>query len=138
SGVQLVHVFTATGSYTVTATATDKDGGTSADASQAVNIVVAELQDGDLVVGGSTADDAITIQPIDVNGTLGVVLNGVAQGSFVPTGRVIVFGQAGNDVIQVVSVGLPVVLLGGDGDDTLDASTVSGSTVLSGGAGNDI
>jgi hypothetical protein len=138
SGVTVAHVFTATGSYTVTANATDKDGGTSEDASQSISIVVAELQGGDLVVGGSTGDDAITIQPIDENGTLGVALNGVDQGSFVPTGRVIVFGQAGNDVIQVVSVGLPVVLLGGDGDDTLDASTVSGPTVLSGGAGNDI
>jgi PKD repeat protein len=138
AGVTVTHAFTAVGSYTVTANATDKDGGTGADVTQAVNIVVAELQGGDLVVGGSTGDDVITIQPIDENGTLGVVVNGVDQGGFVPTGRVVVYGQAGNDIIQVSSVSLQVVLLGGDGDDTLDAATVTGSTVLSGGAGNDI
>jgi hypothetical protein len=139
SGVTATHVFTATGSYDVTANATDKDEGTGADASQApVNIVVAELQDGDLVVGGSTGDDVITIQPIDENGTLGVEVNSALHGGFAPTGRVVVFGQAGNDVIQVSSAALPVVLFGGDGDDTLDAGAVTGPTVLSGGAGNDI
>lgn len=136
--VTVTHVFTAVGSYTVTANATDKDGGISEDVSRAVFIVAAELQGGDLVVGGSTDDDVITIQQVDENGTLGVVVNGVDQGTFVPSGHVVVFGQAGNDVIQVSSASLPVVLLGGDGDDTLDAGTVTGPTVLSGGAGNDI
>lgn len=134
----VTHVFTAVGSYTVTATAKDKDGGISEEVSRAVFIVTAELQAGDLVVGGTTGDDIIAIQPIDENGTLGVVINGVDQGGFSPGGRVVVFGQAGNDVIQVSSVALPVILLGGNGDDTLDASTVTGPAVLSGEAGNDV
>src|SRR5207248_1887613 len=80
SGVQLVHVFTATGPYTVGVTATDKDGATGAVADQAVNIVAVELQGGDLIVGGTTGDDHVTIRPTDATGTLGVVINGVDQG----------------------------------------------------------
>jgi hypothetical protein len=93
SGVQVDHVFTAAGPYTVTATATDKDAGTSAAATLAVRVVTAELQGGDLYVGGTTGDDQVTVQPADANGTVDVVVNGVDQGTFVPTGQVVVFGQ---------------------------------------------
>jgi PKD repeat protein len=148
SGVQVTHVFTAVGPSTVSVTATDKDNGTGAAASQAVSVVAAELQDGDLFVGGTTGDDHITIQPADANGTVDVVVNGQDQGTFVPTGKVVAYGQAGNDLIEVVAgtavdgspvpLALPVVMFGGTGDDTLDARGASGPAVLSGGAGNDV
>jgi hypothetical protein len=146
SGVQVDHVFTGTGSFSVTATATDKDNATGPAASQTVSVVTAELQGCDLYVGGTTGDDTITVQPADANGTVDVVVNGQDQGTFVPTGQVVVYGQAGNDVIQVVPLNgddgttplaLPVALFGGDGDDTLDARAASGPGVLVGGAGND-
>jgi Ca2+-binding RTX toxin-like protein len=146
SGVQVAHVFTGTGSFSAAVTATDKDSGTGAAAAQTITVVTAELQGGDLFVGGTTGDDLITIQPADTNGTVDVVINGEDQGTFVPTGQVVVCGQAGNDVIQVVPLNangvitplaLPVVLFGGDGDDTLDAGGASGPAVLVGGAGND-
>src|SRR5687768_4934432 len=38
-----------------------KDGGTGAAASLAIAIVAAELQDGDLIVGGTTGADTITV-----------------------------------------------------------------------------
>lgn len=123
SGVDVTHVFTVTGPYTVTVTATDKDSSTGGAASLAVSVVAVELQNGDLIVGGTPGDDQITIQPTDESGTVGVVIKGADQGVFVPTGRVVVFGQAGNDVIVVaalptggdpVPLALPVVLLGGD------------------------
>jgi hypothetical protein len=145
SGVQVAHTFAAAGSYGVSATATDKDNGTGPAAGQAVTVVPAELQGGDLLVGGTTGDDTITIQPADASGTVDVVINGQDQGTFVPTGQVVVYGQAGNDLIQVVPLtsggnvillNLPVVMFGGDGNDTLDARGVSGPTVLVGGAGS--
>ena len=104
------------------------------------------MQGADLVVGGTTGDDRITIQPADANGTVSVVLNGQSQGTFAPIGRVVVYGQSGNDVIEVVPLvsggdavrlATPVVLFGGEGDDTLDASGTSGPAILSGGDGND-
>src|SRR6185369_5013405 len=100
SGVQVSHVYTDAGSYTPSVTATDKDSATGPAVSQTVAIVSVELQGGDLVVGGTTGDDHITIQPVDANGTVDVVINGQDQGTFVPTGKVVVYGQAGNDLIE--------------------------------------
>jgi hypothetical protein len=147
SGVQVAHTFTAAGPFNVSATATDKDNGTGPAASQAVTVVPAELQGGDLLVGGTTGDDTITIQPADASGKVDVVINGQDQGTFVPTGQVVVYGQTGNDVIQLLGLPtadggsvpftLPAVLFGGDGNDTLDASAATGSVVLVGGAGDD-
>ncbi len=147
SGIQVTHVFTTVGSVSVSATATDKDGGTSTAGTQTVTVVAAELQGGDLVVGGTTGDDHIVIQPADANGTVDVVVNGQDLGTFVPTGKVVVYGQTGNDLIEVVPLtagdgsttplAVPVMLFGSDGDDTLDARGASGPVVLSGGAGND-
>jgi hypothetical protein len=145
SGVQVAHTFTATGSFSVSATATDKDNGTGSAAGATVTVVSAELQGGDLLVGGTTGDDTITVAPADASGTVDVVVNGQDQGTFVPTGQVVVYGQAGNDLIQVVpltsggnviTLSLPVVMFGGDGNDILDARGASGPTVLVGGAGN--
>jgi len=147
SGVSVGHVFTAPGPYTVSTTATDKDGGTGAAASQTITIVAAELQGSDLFVGGTIGDDHITIQPADTNGTVDVVVNGQDQGTFVPTGHVIVYGQAGNDLIEVVPLvtangnimlSVPVVMIAGNGNNTLDARGAAGPAILSGGMGNDI
>src|SRR5262249_25233769 len=116
--------------------------------SQTVSVVAAGLQGGDLFVGGTTADDHIVIQPTDADGTVDVILNGQDLGTFAVTGKIVVYGQAGNDLIEVVpfttaeggtvSLAQPVVLFGGDGDDTLDARGAAAAAILSGGAGNDI
>jgi urease beta subunit len=147
AGVQLTHTYTAVGSFSVTVTATDKDGATGPAAALPVGVAAAAMQGADLVVGGSTGDDRITIQPAGTDGTVDVVLNGQDLGTYAPTGRVIVYGQSGNDVIEVVpldsgggtiDLATPVVLFGGGGDDTLDASGTSGPAILSGGDGNDL
>jgi PKD repeat protein len=147
SGVQVVHVYTDTGLFTPSVTATDKDGGSGDATGPAVSIAAAELQNGDLVIGGTTGDDHITIQPVDADGTVDVIVNGQDQGTFAPTGKIVVNGLAGNDVIEaipgtapdssILTVAVPVVFLGGDGDDTLDARGVSAPAILSGGNGND-
>jgi Ca2+-binding RTX toxin-like protein len=68
-------------------------------------------------------------------------------GTFAPTGKVVVFGLAGNDTIQLLTLttdtgsvpfSLPAVLMGGSGNDTLDATGSVGPTVLFGDTGNDL
>jgi hypothetical protein len=60
-----------------------------------------------------------------------------------PTGHIIVFGGAGNDTIQLLAngsttVSIPALLFGEAGNDVLDATGSSAANVLDGGAGNDI
>src|SRR5262249_16032797 len=106
SGLSLGHTYAATGTYTITVTATDKDNGTSSVVTQTVNVVPALLQDGDLYVGGTAGDDLITVQPADdTSGQVVVTLNGQNLGTFAPTGKVVVFGLAGNDTIQLLALG---------------------------------
>src|SRR4029079_11841481 len=65
-----------------------------------------------------------------------VLMNGKSQGNFAPTSRVVVYGQDGNDNIQVAGgVRLPAWLYGGNGNDRLKGG--KGNDFLFGGAGND-
>jgi Ca2+-binding RTX toxin-like protein len=112
-----------------------------------------------LFIGGTTGTDTITVTPANATGTsVSVSINGVVQtgGPFVPTGHLLVYGQAGNDVIQIVSktinqqpvsVAIPALLFAGMGNCTLSvvgssASNVvvggTGSNTLTGGSGRDI
>src|SRR5207249_3223600 len=62
-------------------------------------------------------------------------VNDVPNGRFIPTGRLVAYGLAGNDDIKVNgSINLPAWLYGGDGNDTLQGG--GGNDVLVGGAGN--
>jgi Ca2+-binding RTX toxin-like protein len=136
------HVYTATGVYTVTLTVTDDDGGTTV-VTKAVEIKAVEVQPDttdptrtQLVVGGTSGDDQIVLNPGGTGGTVQVIINDVVVGTFSPTGRIVVFGQAGNDNIQVASgVANTAWLYGDDGNDRLAGG--SGNNVLLGGAGND-
>ncbi len=127
-------------------TATDKDGGTGPAASQSVTVTAVEMQGTTLAVGGTLGADSIVVTPVDTAGTLAVTINGAGQGTFAPA-KVVVYGQAGNDTVQLTSarvnrhtayVTAPAVLLGGDGSDSLDASGSAANNVLVGGAGNDV
>lgn len=148
SGVQLGHTYSTTGSSTITVTATDKDAATGPAATQTVNVIAAELQGGDLDVGGTSGDDQITVQAADeTSGQVVVVMNGQTIGTFAPTGKVVVYGLAGDDTIQLlalptengrVAFGLSAILLGGTGNDTLDATGSAAATVLYGDSGNDV
>jgi hypothetical protein len=137
SGTPVDHVYTDSGSYTVQLTATDKDGGTSAVVSQAVTIQAAEMQGTTLVVGGTTGDDVVRIDPHGQSTATNVTINGVGQGSFDGVTAIVVYGQAGNDDIAVANqVTLPALLFGGDGDDVLHGG--GGNAVLVGGAGYNV
>jgi hypothetical protein len=153
SGTTVSHVYTASGTYTVQVTATDKDGGTSAAATQKDTITAVALETDPtdpsktaLFVGGTTGADTIVIKPTDANGTLNVKIGATSLGNFKPSGHIIVYGQAGDDTIKLqtasingktVYVTAPAFLFGDDGNDTLDASGSSANNVLEGGAGND-
>src|SRR5262249_52478531 len=76
-----------------------------------------------------------------------VTVNGVAQGTYRPTQRIVAYGQAGNDVIVLaeakingrrVVIGVPALLDGGDGNDVITASGSSADNILLGQAGLDI
>ena len=153
SGTAVSHVYTASGTYTVQVTATDKDGGTSAAATQTDTITAVALETDPidpsktaLFVGGTTGADTISIKPADASGTINVKIGSTSLGNFKPTGHIVVYGQAGDDTIklqtatingQTVYVTRPAFLFGDDGNDTLDASGSSANNVLQGGAGND-
>src|SRR5439155_7832921 len=79
----------------------------------------------------------IIINPEGNDGDVSVKLNGVSLGTFHPTGRIIAFGQAGDDDIQVSgSIKLSAWLYGGAGNDRLKGG--SGNNVLLGGDGDDL
>jgi uncharacterized delta-60 repeat protein len=147
SGTQVDHTYTATGTYTVQATATDKDGGVSGPVTHSIAITaVGLLADGTLAAGGTAAGDTIIFQPTDALGNITVTINGADQGTFHPTAGIAAFGQAGNDLLRLLSkkikgttvfITVPAVLSGGDGNDGLDASGSTANNILLGGTGND-
>ena len=74
-------------------------------------------------------------------------MNGENLGTFAPTGKVVVYGLAGDNTIQLLALStdnvplafaLPAILLGGNGNDTLDATGSAAPTVLYGASGNDV
>jgi autotransporter-associated beta strand protein len=142
TGVDVDHVFTTTGTYTVQVTATDKDNAVSLTATTGIIIATAGLQADPLapgktmlVVGGASGGDSIKFDKPDGSGNMTFTINGVSYGPFAPTSRVVVYGQGGNDDIDAKKVALPVWLFGGDGNDTLTGG--DGADVLVGGAGAD-
>ena len=144
ASVAVDHVFTASGTFTVQATATDKDGGTSALVSRSITLSALEMQGETLVIGGTTSADTILIAP---EGTaLSATINGVSFSGLNPTGRILVYAQNGDDVVRLQSlkvkgsttwITIPAVLFGGGGNDTLDTRGSIASSVLVGGVGVD-
>jgi Ca2+-binding RTX toxin-like protein len=89
----------------------------------------------DLLVYGTAGNDTILFNPAQQGVT--VKINGTVVGTYQPTARILVYGQAGDDDIQAAGgVSLPVWLFGGDGNDRLKGG--DGTNVLVGGAGDDL
>src|SRR5439155_14471136 len=134
------HTYIANGLYTVTLTVQDDDTGT-ASVTKTVSVVAVALEDDPLApgqlalyVGGTTADDSVVLSPSGNTGAVQVSINGVSQGAFAAQSRLVVYGQDGNDDIQVAgSVSQPAWLYGGNGNDRLNGGR--GNNVLLGGDG---
>ena len=92
---------------------------------------------GDLAVGGTTGSDEIEFRPRGRRGDIEVLLGGTLEGTYKPSGRLLAFGQAGDDDIQVAgSISLSAWLYGDAGDDRLKGG--AGHDVLIGGQGDDL
>src|SRR5262249_41768962 len=116
SGTRFVfdHVYEKTGTYGVTITATDKDGGVSPVASTSITINTVEIQTqpgsktGVLAIGGTPKGDRIAVINATTT-TLAVYINGV---NVAPTTS----GARSSPRIPLSSV-LHVAIFGGGGDD---------------------
>ncbi len=141
-GATVDHIFNTAGTYNVSVTATDKDGIASPVVVHPVAVSVASLQTDPwdamktaLFVGGSTSSEIIRVIPRNSHTRFEVRINGSVVGTYAPTGRILVFAQAGNDTIDASSVQRDTLLDGGDGNDILLAG--NGNDVLLGGTGID-
>ena len=137
------HAFATAGTFTVTVTVADNHGGVDTRTLD-VNVAVAALESDPLdpahpmlVVGGTTGNDLIVVLPAAAHGSLRIFVNHVPQGTFATAGRIVVFGQDGNDDIRVSGlISNSAWLFGGGGNDRLRGGR--GNDVLLGGSGNDV
>jgi uncharacterized delta-60 repeat protein len=135
SGTQVNHAYAASGTYTVSATAIDKDGETGTAATQTETIQAIQLQGGTLLVGGTSGDDRIFF--FQNQQGVRVLLNGVMEGPYSGVTQIVAYGGDGNDVIWAApNVRVPVMFFGGAGNDILKGG--SGPNVLVGGDGDDV
>jgi uncharacterized delta-60 repeat protein len=134
----LVNGATITVSSGLESLAVDGGGGTDSFVSQGTPPVPVQVQGvADMVVYGTSGNDTITFTPQGNSGTVVACLNGVVVAQFAQPGRLIAYGGAGDDDIQVAnSINIPAWLYGGDGNDRLKGG--SGNNVLLGGAGDDL
>jgi hypothetical protein len=143
------HVYTASGTYTVKLTLTDNDGAAAVGSAQITVRAAALLPDSchrgqtALFVGGTEGDDEIEIEREGCN-RLSVEIKQQheersewEQTFRGPVSRIVVYGQAGDDDIEVAEdVTVPAWLYGGPGNDRLHGG--GGDNVLIGGDGNDV
>src|SRR5262249_28666045 len=101
------HVFTITGIYNVVVTVADDHGGVGTQ-SLGVSVVVATLESDPLdpshpllAVGGTARNDTIRIVRGIGPHELRSFVNGIGGRVFTTAGRIVIYGQDGNDVILV-------------------------------------
>lgn len=141
AGLVVNHTFTEAGTFTVKVTATDKDGGVSAEATLTVTVVdKAGVVGGVLYIFGTTANDNIQITPKGKSSataaTLRVKMNGEDLGQFTGVNSIQASAFEGNDRIQLAgSIKVSATLDGGIGNDRLKAG--AGNDLVIGGDGDD-
>ena len=142
------HAYTASGTYAVVLTVTDEDGA-SATKTLVVTVGAAAVEadplspgQNALFVGATPSDDHIQITTTGNANQLQVRIDSAdpkqsyRQAFTCPFSRIVVYGGAGNDHIEVEErILTPAWLFGGDGNDHLQAG--SGPSVLIGGDGDD-
>lgn len=121
------------GGYTLTVTATEKDGGTSQPATHVIDIVQMFEEDGVLYYAGTNGSERIILQ---AGNGLQIRVNGKIVGNFGNISEAVILGNGGNDTITVAGK-LPInfTISGGAGNDYIAGGVLS--DILSGDAGND-
>src|SRR5262249_31949441 len=106
-GLSANHVYTTPGAYSMSVIATDPNGHRSVPVSTSVLIstVAMETDPYDssrtaLYAGVTQGNDTIAITPATTAGGVKIGMNFVNFGTFFPTGHVVVYSQAGNDIIK--------------------------------------
>lgn len=143
SGMTVNRSFDVNGTYNVMVTATDKDDATSAAAQHSVRAIstglITDPVDATrtaLLILGTGSNDVIQVLTTAIAGRLQVKINGRIAGAFSPTGRILINGFAGNDLIQLDSrIALAAEIDGGNGNDTIVGA--GGNDILLGGVGDD-
>jgi hypothetical protein len=151
--ITLDHLYTVPGRFLIQVTAADQAGVVSQPATQTVTISTVALEPDPsggttLAVGGTPGNDVILLSPADTTGDINVNYNGTTLGNFKPSGHILVYGQSGNDIIQLKSnkigtttyyITVPAFLYGGaTGNDILDARGSRANNVLTGGGGRNL
>lgn len=134
-GLAVEHVFAATGTFQVGVRAVDRHGGVSEWAQSTATVVAAAVQDGVLVVGGTSGDDRIFARQ-ELRDAVAVWVNGEFLGKFYPTAGVRLHGFGGADVLASSVRNQTSELFGGADDDVLLGGP--GRDVFVGGEGADI
>jgi PKD repeat protein len=100
------HVYTKTGSFTISVTATDEFGHASQAATTNISVVPLAVETDPfnsnltaLFVGGTSGNDTVKFVASGKSG-IAVTLNGVSEGTYSTSGPQIVFGQGGRDVVD--------------------------------------
>jgi Ca2+-binding RTX toxin-like protein len=134
--IVLDHIYSTSGTYTISLTVTDKDGG-STTTSHDINVAQVILVDGDLVVGATQGNDRVIVSDAGAD-TVFVRVNNQRLGPFSEPvgGQIILVGGTGSDRITASgNVSLNLVYEGGTGRDYLAGGT--GDNTFFGGDGND-
>jgi RHS repeat-associated protein len=148
-GLTVSHAYPATGAYTIKLTVLDAAGDVLQRATRSAVIRSVALEadpagtgDTALVTGAAAAGSTILIAPSTSAVPVAVSINGAAQPIAAPPspiGRIIVFGQGGNDSIQETdSVGIAAILFGGGGTNVLSVAGSGADNILVGGPGKNI
>lgn len=147
SEMQVTHTYTEVGNFTIRLNAIDEFDNPSDNIFATVRVTDWDLRKDpsdptktDLVIGGTTGVDAFAIIPgffftQVLNGQV-FVSNPIVNPTGSYNGRVIVYGQSGDDLILADVLNTPIVAFGGDGNDVLVGGRMSDT--LHGDAGNDM
>jgi len=154
TGAAALHAFNVAGTLTITVTAADKDGGTSAPFTTSVHVDAVQLRPNaqnsalmDLVWGGTAGNDqvifeqgqgsaastTIRVREVALNG--GAVTN--SQDFSGVTGRVIAYGNPGNDVLDARGLLTTRATLNGNADNNTLFGGQAGDILIGGSNGGE-
>jgi hypothetical protein len=142
AGTIVDHAFALEGFYAAHVKAVDKDGGVSPEASFNLTVGTSAFQPDPndptktaFVFGAGIGADRVRVKRDGKKG-IKIELNRQTIGTFGFDGRFILYGQAGDDDIEIADdVKVPAEVYGGDGNDIIKGG--GGPTLLLGGADND-